>query len=64
MTTRSIEDRAGEALRRWKHGEMRPLWADMPEGPRKDEVRRAAASLIEFMGRCGLEVKLKEGEGQ
>lgn len=64
MTTRTIEDRLAEALRRWRHGEMRPLWADIPEGPRKEEARRRAAELVDFMGRLGLEVKIKEDEGK
>ncbi|MBX3490847.1 hypothetical protein [Parvibaculum sp.] len=60
---RTIEDRAGEAIRRFRHGEIRPLWDDMPDdGIQKQKWRDAGASLIEFMGRVGLEVKVKENE--
>jgi hypothetical protein len=63
--TRTIEDRLAEAMRRFWHGEIRPLWADMPDdGIQKMKWRKSASSFIEFMGRCGLEVKLKEGDGQ
>lgn len=38
---RSIDDRLGEAVRRYQCGLLRPLWADMDEGA-KDSWRTAA----------------------
>lgn len=43
---RSIEDLLGEALRRHRHGLMRPLWADMPDGELKQRWRAAGMALL------------------
>jgi hypothetical protein len=43
---RSIDDLLGEALRRHRHGDMRPLWADMPEGEIKRAWRRLGAHSL------------------
>jgi hypothetical protein len=47
---RSIADLLGEALRRRRHGQMRPLWADMPEGEMKAAWRRLGLRWLEAEG--------------
>jgi hypothetical protein len=44
----SIDDLLGEALRRHRHGLIRPLWADMPEGEEKQRWRLAGRALLDF----------------
>lgn len=44
---RSIADLLGEALRRHRHGQMRPLWADMPESEMKAAWRRLGLRWLE-----------------
>lgn len=61
MTERSIEDRTGEALRIWRHGQIRPLWQDASEGL-KDQWRAEAEKLLRFMGQRGLKVVIEEGD--
>jgi hypothetical protein len=45
---RSIDDLLGEALRRHRHGLIRPLWADMQEGPEKQAWRDEGRALLDF----------------
>lgn len=40
---RPIDDLIGEALRRHRHGDLRPLWRDMPEGDNIKELWRGTA---------------------
>lgn len=44
---RPIEDLLGEALRRHRHGSIRPFWKDMPEGDQKRAWRRLGMRLLE-----------------
>ena len=61
MTERSIEDRMGEALRVYRQGAIRPLWADAPE-KLKEQWRGRACDLQLFMKRRGLKVVVEEGD--
>jgi hypothetical protein len=47
LEERSIDDLLGEALRRHRHGQIRPLWRDMPEGDQKKAWRRLGRRWIE-----------------
>lgn len=47
MSDRSIGDLLGEALRRHRHGLIRPLWADMSEGEQKAAWRRLGLRWLE-----------------
>jgi len=44
---RSIGDLLGEALRRHRHGLIRPLWADMPKSEQKAAWRRLGLRWLE-----------------
>ena len=57
-----IDDRMGEALRRYRNGEMRPLWVDMPEGHKKQAWRVLGRKFREQIERCGLTVSTSELE--
>jgi hypothetical protein len=46
MGERPIDDLLGEALRRHRHGGIRPLWADMPEGDQKRAWRQLGMKLL------------------
>jgi hypothetical protein len=47
LEERTIADLLGEALRRHRHGQMRPLWADMPESEMKAAWRRLGLRWLE-----------------
>lgn len=48
LEERTIADLLGEALRRHRHGQMRPLWIDMPEGPEKQRWREKGRAQLDF----------------
>ena len=57
---RSIEDRLGEALYRWQHGLMRPLWQDM--GSAEQQRWRDEGDIFRqtVMHKVGLKVEITE----
>ena len=60
MTTpRDLRDRLGEALRRARHGLMRPLWADMTV-EQCEPWRAHADLLVEIARDVGVEIKPSE----
>ena len=59
MPERDITDRLAEALRRYRHGLIRPLWADLPEEDR-DGWRNMAASFRDTLLReVGLKLEVE-----
>jgi hypothetical protein len=52
---RTIRDHLGEILRRWRFGEMRPLWPDMDDG-RREEWRHQADHLMRLAEGAGLDI--------
>lgn len=54
MSERSIEDAAGEAMRRERHGQVRPLWAELSDDLKAPWIKRAEV-LLSIMGSIGLE---------
>ena len=59
---RSIDDRHGEALRRIRHGLVRPLWHDMTEESREGWRNIAQSLRLTVFKDVGLDIKLA-GEG-
>ena len=61
MPDREPRDVLGEALRRWRYGLIRPLWADMPESRR--EIYRIDADkwIIARLAEAGYRI-VREGE--
>ena len=57
MTERGLEDRFAEALRRWRHGQIRPLWADASQGL-KDQWLREVGVLLRLMTSLDLTVSI------
>ena len=57
MTERGLEDRFAEALRRWRHGQIRPLWADASQGL-KDQWLREVFVLLRLMKSLNLRVSI------
>lgn len=53
---RDIDDRLGEALRRWRHGLVRPLWADLPEADKEGWRKEAALLRVTILKDVGLTV--------
>ena len=56
---RSIDDRLGEALRRIRHGLMRPLWADMPGDQKDGWINLAASVRATVFKDVGLKVEIE-----
>jgi hypothetical protein len=52
---RSIDDRFGEALRRYHFGLVRPLWADMPADEKATWAGRAKRLREGLFAEVGLE---------
>jgi hypothetical protein len=56
---RDLRDRLGEALRRHRHGLIRPLWADMNE-PDREAYRRAADMFVRTANGVGIVITTSE----
>ena len=63
LENRSLEDRFAEALRRWRHGQIRPLWPDASQGL-KDQWYREVRKLLGLMEGLGLRVSSDEEGGR
>ena len=57
-TGRDVTDRLGEALRRYRHGLVRPLWADLPEEEREGWRSTAAAFATTQLRDVGLKLEI------
>jgi hypothetical protein len=55
---RSIDDRLGEALRRIRHGLMRPLWADMDEADKEGWINLAASVRATVFKDVGIRIEI------
>jgi hypothetical protein len=55
---RDVLDRLGEALRRYRHGLMRPLWADMTEADREG-WRNLAATFVMDLKNVGIRIEVE-----
>lgn len=53
---RDVDDRLGEALRRWRHGLIRPLWRDMTEADKEGWRNAAASWRVSILADVGLTV--------
>ncbi len=53
-----VLDRLGEALRRYRHGLMRPLWADMTEAD-KDGWRNLAATFVMDLKKVSIRIEVE-----
>lgn len=56
---RTPDNIMGELLRRWRHGEVRPLWADMSEERKALWIREGAAFIAKAEAE-GLNIEVKE----
>lgn len=56
--SRDILDRLGEALRRRRHGLMRPLWADMAEADKKG-WRHLASTFVVDLKKVGIRLEVE-----
>lgn len=57
---RDIDDRLGEALRRWRHGLIRPLWRDMTDADKEGWRNAAASWRVSILADVGLTVAIKD----
>jgi hypothetical protein len=58
---RDMHDRLGEALRRWFHGLIRPLWRDM--SPEQKQLWRDRAAAFEHLAHdVGIELRCRGRE--
>ncbi len=63
MAERSIQDRMGEALRRYQCGYAMPTWGEMGDDT-KTLWSPSARAMLSIMKRCGLKVVVEEGDGK
>lgn len=58
--SRDLADYMGEAMRRYRCGLVRPLWADMPEGEEKERWRGQGREFARSIEHVGLAVVLPQ----
>jgi len=58
-TVRTLRDRLGETLRRYRHGLLRPLWADMTE-PARESYRDLADQFVRIAASVGLRIAITD----